>query len=92
MLVTIEGMDSAALYAKTYFHILIWGAPAVLGNYVLCGWLLGMQNTMKRSTISHTGLWSAIITVPAIKATSSACLTATFRTGVWTTTTNRGSG
>lgn len=31
--------------ALTYFDILIWGAPAVLANYVIAGWLLGMQNS-----------------------------------------------
>lgn len=29
--------------AATYFRILIWGAPAVLGLYSLVGWFLGMQ-------------------------------------------------
>ena len=28
-----------------YFHIVVWGAPAVLGLYGLSGWLVGMQNT-----------------------------------------------
>lgn len=28
----------------TYYHILIWGAPAVLGLYSFAGWFLGMQN------------------------------------------------
>ena len=28
-----------------YYYICIWGAPAVLGLYVLTGWLIGMQNT-----------------------------------------------
>ena len=32
-------------YAETYFHIVIWGAPAVLGLYSLSGWFIGMQNT-----------------------------------------------
>ncbi len=31
--------------ASTYFHILIYGAPAVLGNYAMSGWFLGMQNS-----------------------------------------------
>lgn len=31
--------------AATYFFILIYGAPAVLGNYTLSGWFLGMQNS-----------------------------------------------
>ncbi|WP_085247945.1 MATE family efflux transporter [Gilliamella mensalis] len=29
-------------HARTYFTILIWGAPFVLINYVLVGWLMGM--------------------------------------------------
>lgn len=32
-------------YATTYFHIVIWGAPAMLGLYSLSGWFIGMQNT-----------------------------------------------
>ena len=31
--------------ASQYFGILIWGAPATLGLYVLTGWCLGMQNS-----------------------------------------------
>lgn len=30
--------------SRVYYHILIWGAPAVLGTYSLTGWFLGMQN------------------------------------------------
>lgn len=29
----------------TYFRILVWGAPAMLGLYVLGGWMVGMQDT-----------------------------------------------
>ena len=29
----------------TYFHICIWGAPAVLGLYTMNGWFIGMQNS-----------------------------------------------
>ena len=32
-------------YAETYFHIVVWGAPAVLGMYSLAGWYIGMQHT-----------------------------------------------
>ena len=32
-------------YATKYFHICIWGAPAVLGLYSFTGWFLGMQNS-----------------------------------------------
>lgn len=31
--------------AGLYFHILIWGAPAMLGLYCINGWLVGMQNS-----------------------------------------------
>ena len=31
--------------ATTYFNILIWGAPAILGLYSLNGWFIGMQTT-----------------------------------------------
>ena len=29
----------------SYFNIVIWGAPAMLGLYALNGWFIGMQNT-----------------------------------------------
>ena len=32
-------------FATTYFHIVVWGAPAMLGLYSLSGWYIGMQNT-----------------------------------------------
>lgn len=31
--------------ASTYFNILIWGAPAMLGLFGLTGWFIGMQNS-----------------------------------------------
>ncbi len=31
--------------ATAYFHICIWGAPAMLGLYGLTGWYIGMQNS-----------------------------------------------
>ena len=33
-----------AMYAREYFSIRIWSAPATLMNFVLIGWFLGMQN------------------------------------------------
>ena len=42
-LMQAEG-DVAALCTH-YYYICIWGAPAVLGLYVVTGWLVGMQNT-----------------------------------------------
>ena len=32
-------------FATTYYYIVIWGAPAMLGLYSLLGWFIGMQNT-----------------------------------------------
>ncbi len=29
----------------TFFHIVVWGAPAMLGLYAVNGWMVGMQNT-----------------------------------------------
>lgn len=47
--------DPAVLsLASLYFTILIWGAPAVLGNYAMSGWFLGMQN-------SRMLLWVSLI-------------------------------
>lgn len=48
------GNESASL-AWRYFTIVIFGAPAVLGTYVLNGWLLGMQNT-------RIPMWVALMT------------------------------
>lgn len=44
-----------AQYAARYFSIAVWGAPAVLGTYVLTGWFLGMQN-------SRAAMWMALWT------------------------------
>ncbi len=38
--------------ARQYFGIVVWGAPAVLGSYVLNGWFLGMQSSRRPMTIS----------------------------------------
>ena len=40
----VDGSEQVLLYAKQYFDIRIWSAPAALMNMVLLGWLLGMQN------------------------------------------------
>ena len=41
----IRPTGEVARWAATYFHICIWGAPAMLGLYGLTGWYLGMQNS-----------------------------------------------
>lgn len=40
----MESTADAEGYARTYFKILVWGAPANLGLSALNGWLIGMQN------------------------------------------------
>lgn len=46
---------STSALARRYFLVVIWGAPAVLGVYVLSGWFLGMQD-------SRSPMWMAIAT------------------------------
>lgn len=41
-------------YAETYFNILIWGAPAMLGLYSFTGWFIGMQNSRVPMVIAIT--------------------------------------
>lgn len=41
----IAPSDDIATYARTYFNICIFGAPASLGLFALNGWYIGMQNS-----------------------------------------------
>lgn len=41
----VQPDDEVARLAARYFHICIWGAPAMLGLYGLTGWYVGMQNS-----------------------------------------------
>ena len=41
----IHPTDEVKEMATLYFHICIWGAPAMLGLYGLTGWFIGMQNS-----------------------------------------------
>ena len=41
----IRPTDEVRQLASAYFHICIWGAPAMLGLYGLTGWYIGMQNS-----------------------------------------------
>jgi MATE family multidrug resistance protein len=47
--------DEVKQYAAEYFDVRIWSAPAALANYVLLGWLLGMQN-------GKAPMWMVIVT------------------------------
>ena len=40
-----DGSATTKSLASLYFEIRIWSAPAVLVNYCLIGWFIGMQNT-----------------------------------------------
>ena len=40
----IKSSAESVNYVKTYFNIVVWGAPAVLGLYAFKGWFIGMQN------------------------------------------------
>ncbi|MDE7443019.1 MAG: MATE family efflux transporter, partial [Muribaculaceae bacterium] len=53
--ITLSFMDAnttTTQLAREYFSICIYGAPAVLGTYVLSGWFLGMQNSRAQMWIS----------------------------------------
>ncbi len=45
MLWFIGPTHDVRLLSITYFNIVVWGAPAVLGLYSLSGWFIGMQNS-----------------------------------------------
>ena len=45
MLWLISPTEDVIAFATTYYYIVIWGAPAMLGLYSLMGWFIGMQNT-----------------------------------------------
>lgn len=52
MLALIKPTPDVAPLAARYFHICVWGAPAMLGLYGLIGWFIGMQNTRAPMFIS----------------------------------------
>ncbi len=41
----IDGSSEVELFAREYFYIRIWAAPATISLYVFSGWFIGMQNT-----------------------------------------------
>lgn len=41
----IDASPEVKTFATEYFHICIWGAPAILGLYSFTGWFIGMQNS-----------------------------------------------
>ncbi len=55
MLLFMDADPATSALATKYFYIVIAGAPAVMANYALSGWFLGMQD-------SRTPMWMALIT------------------------------
>ena len=45
---------NVAQYASLYFHILIWGAPAMLAMFSFTGWFIGMQNSRLPMAVAIT--------------------------------------
>lgn len=41
----IDGSSEVEQFARSYFYIRIWAAPATIALYSLTGWFIGMQNT-----------------------------------------------
>jgi len=42
----IESPGSNSItYATAYFHVCIWGAPAMMASYAISGWFIGMHDT-----------------------------------------------
>lgn len=37
--------DDVQRFAELYFHLCVWGVPAMLGMYAFNGWFIGMQNS-----------------------------------------------
>ncbi len=50
-LLLIEGSRAVEAGAADYFSIRIWGAPAVLANYALMGFFIGIRNTKAALTV-----------------------------------------
>ncbi|MGM9870334.1 MAG: MATE family efflux transporter [Muribaculaceae bacterium] len=55
LLFFMDADSHTSALAARYFYIVVSGAPAVMGNYALSGWFLGMQD-------SRTPMWMALIT------------------------------
>jgi len=67
----IHATPEVVSQATTYFHICIWGAPAMLGLYSLTGWFIGMQN-------SKLPMWIAI-SQNIVNIATSLCLVYLFK-------------
>jgi MATE family multidrug resistance protein len=50
----VEGTAEVEAFARTYFYIRIYSAPATLAVYALNGWFLGMQNARYPMVVTIT--------------------------------------
>lgn len=48
----INGSDEVEFFARQYFYIRIWAAPATIAIYSISGWFIGMQNAKVPMTIA----------------------------------------
>jgi len=53
-LAVMQPSEEVAAFTETYFNILIYGAPAMLGLFSLTGWFIGMQNSRMPMAIAIT--------------------------------------
>ncbi|MEA3505489.1 MAG: MATE family efflux transporter [Bacteroidota bacterium] len=64
----IGGSPEVEQYAKEYFFIRIWAAPATLSIYAFTGWFLGMQNSRSPMAIAITiNLMNVILSISFVK-------------------------
>lgn len=52
--IIINGSDTVEHFAREYFYIRIWAAPATIGIYSITGWFIGMQNARIPMAIAIT--------------------------------------
>jgi MATE family multidrug resistance protein len=50
----VDTSPSTEQFARTYFKIRIWAAPATLSLFVFKGWFIGMQNTISPMVVDVT--------------------------------------
>lgn len=50
----INGSDEVEFFARQYFYIRIWAAPATIAIYSISGWYVGMQNSKIPMVIAIT--------------------------------------
>ena len=50
----INGSDEVEFFARQYFYIRIWAAPATIAIYSISGWYIGMQNAKAPMIIAIT--------------------------------------